>query len=475
MTSRAFDRLLYRPPAQLYHWLRLRVARTAVDEALLQQEQAQWLSPSELERLVDRRVAALLRHAGSSVPYYREVFAESGVDPDTVTGIEDLERLPLLDRDTVSSRREDLVVSGIDTGSLRRNATGGSTGQPVEFYQDAAYQTATAAALRRSEHMCGYQFPQLRIMLWGADRDRPPRSRRMRDLLLRRTLWIDAFGTDEAALAEALGRCETLQPELAVAYASFIALCARFSRSTGIGSGWRPNAIQTSAELLTARDRQLIEDTYGAPVFDRYGCREAGNIAHECDAHEGLHVLSDVNHVEIIVDGRKAPPGTPGEIVVTNLTNLSMPLIRYRTGDIGVLSPTCCPCGRGLPLMSTVLGRSSDMIVGPSGGVHHGEVFSHVFYGRRGVRRFRVEQVSESELKVLIEPSESFDRAMLAELESALLREVDAGFAIRFVVCDELPTTPTGKHRFTVSHLPPTRSGLTAENRPGRLRRSRHR
>jgi phenylacetate-CoA ligase len=447
------DRCVYRPPAGLYHALRRRVARHAVDDALDRQEREQWLETDALRALVDHRIAGLLRHAGTNVPYYREIFREAGVDPESVVGAHDLEKLPFLTRDTVNRRPSGLMTEGLDPGTLRRNASGGSTGEPVVVYQSAAYQTETAAALRRSDHMCGYRFPQLRLMLWGADRDRAPARRRLADYLIRRTLWVDAFRNDEPGTAAALRRCECLQPEFAVAYVSIATDFAQFTRDTGVGSRWRPRAIQTSAELLTADDRRPIEDTCRTAVFDRYGCREVGNIAHECEAHNGLHVLADINHVEIIADDRPAPAGTPGEIVVTNLVNTAMPLIRYRTGDIGVLNAEACPCGRGLPLMRTVLGRTSDIILGPSGQRFHGEVFSHIFYDLPGVRRFRVEQTTLSGLTVWIEPSPDFSPALLGRIEHEILGTTDPAFTVRFQLCDDLPTTPTGKHRFTVSHL----------------------
>src|SRR5207302_1711333 len=106
---------------------------------------------------------------------------------------------------------------------------------------------------------------------------------------------------------------------------------------------------------------------FGCPVFDRYGCREVGNIAHECSAHRGLHVHSDINVVELLVGDRPAAPETAGDVVLTNLTNFVMPIIRYDLGDQAVASASVCTCGRHGPLLERIVGRQVDVTVSPAG------------------------------------------------------------------------------------------------------------
>jgi phenylacetate-CoA ligase len=132
---------------------------------------------------------------------------------------------------------------------------------------------------------------------------------------------------------------------------------ARFVRDEGIG-GIRPKGIISSAEVLTPENRELIETTFGCRVFDRYGCREVSVIASECGEHQGLHINADNLLVETVTD-QGPVRGEDGEVLITDLRNFAMPLIRYRIKDVGRLLPQACGCGRGLPLMRISGGRTS--------------------------------------------------------------------------------------------------------------------
>src|SRR5690606_33754784 len=122
-------------------------------------------------------------------------------------------------------------------------------------------------------------------------------------------------------------------------------------------------AVQSSAETLTDEDRAIIEEGVGAPLYNRYGAREVGNIAHECDHHNGLHLEMEHSIVEIVDDAGRplTEPGAEGDVVVTSLTNGATPLIRYRLGDIARVGQRSCPCGRGSALLDAVLGRITEV------------------------------------------------------------------------------------------------------------------
>src|SRR5262249_8028755 len=132
-------------------------------------------------------------------------------------------------------------------------------------------------------------------------------------------------------------------------------------------SGYRPRGIITSAMVLHNWQRRVIEEVFACRVTNRYGCEEVSLIACECERHEGLHVNADNLLVEVLRDGRPAAPGEPGSVVVTDLSNRAMPLLRYQVGDVAVATDRLCPCGRGLPLLERIEGREADYVVTPSG------------------------------------------------------------------------------------------------------------
>lgn len=421
-------------------------------------EQSQWWPQPRIQELQMRKLGEMLKHAYAQVPFYRRRFDEAGLCPSDVQSFTDLLRLPVLTKREIQAHQDDLMACGIERHRLRENHTGGSTGQPLTFYQDANTIAWSDADKLRNYRMAGYQLGMRWAFLWGADYDaraHKGRKERFKDRFVFNTQWINTFDLTVETLVQAAEQLARWQPRILVAYVSSATLLARLIKARGL-SGIHPLAIQTSAEVLTPDDRRLLEETFGCAVFDRYGCREVGNIAHECSAHQGLHILAENNLLELLdAQGRPVEPGQPGRVVVTNLNNFAMPLIRYENGDMGVASQRICGCGRGLPLMDSINGRITDVITSPSGKLLHGEFFTHLFYKIGGVYQFRVVQETRHDLLIQIVPGSGFDqRAALSFLERTIHQQGDPAFRVRFDVRDNLPPSPSGKYRFTVSEVP---------------------
>ncbi len=421
-------------------------------------DQSQWWPWEKIQQLQIQKLKALLQHAYRNVPFYRQQFESAGITPDDIRSVQDLRQLPLLTKAAMQKHQQELLTTGVDRRRLRENHTGGSTGHPLTFYQDANFIAWHDADLLRNYHMAQYQLGMRWAFLWGSDYDARVHKGwrgRLKDQVIYNLLWINTFDLTTATLERAARQLVEWQPQILVAYVSSATLLARLIHAKGI-RGIRPQAIQTSAEVLTPEDRQLLQETFSCPIFDRYGCREVGNIAHECAAHQGLHLLAENNLLELI-DNNGAPvtPGHVGRVVVTNLNNYAMPLIRYENGDMGIASDHACTCGRGLPLLDSVVGRTTDTISSPSGKLLHGEFFTHLFYKVPGVSQFRVVQHTLHDLLVQLVPGEGFDQQTVCTfLEQSIHQHGDPGFTIRFELHAHLPPASSGKYRFTVSHVP---------------------
>lgn len=164
----------------------------------------------------------------------------------------------------------------------------------------------------------------------------------------------------------------------------------------------------TSAEVLEPADRQLIEEVFGCPVFNRYGCREVGVIASECPAHQGLHIAAEGLLVEIVQGNDPVRPGESGAILVTDLLNLGMPLIRYRIGDMGTWEEGQCPCGRGLPRLREVSGRVTDFLVGADGRLVSGVYLATYVVARRtSLGQVQILQEEPGRVRYRIKPGPS--------------------------------------------------------------------
>jgi phenylacetate-CoA ligase len=416
-------------------------------------------SAAAVRDLQQRKLSALLHHAYEQVPYYRRAFDERSLKPGDIRSAEDLKKLPLLTKAEIQRQREELRARLLPArhGGACMEYTGGSTGHPLAFYQDDHYRAVLLANLARSFALCGWRPGDPRAVLWGSDYDAQIHASlrgRVHDWLGNQ-VYLNAFASSEDELTAFAEQLRRFEPQLLVGYVSSLVAMARVLRRRRTEIPSSLGAIQSSAETLTPAQRELIESTFSCPVFDRYGCREMGNVAHECSVHAGLHVFTDLHVLEIVRDGATAPPGEEGLVVVTNLDNYAMPFIRYVIGDVGALAPASCACGLPFPLLARIQGRTSDIITSPSGRLIHGEFFTHLFYKVEAVRQFQVVQETLQDLTVRIVPGPGFDPAVIGHLESVIREHGDPGFRVETQLVDSIESAASGKFRFTISKVPP--------------------
>jgi phenylacetate-CoA ligase len=434
------------PACMAYVLPRLRADRAAAYRSL---SRSQWLSPEELGGLQDDRLRTIFE-AARSTRWYARLLPSADVcnrHPRQV-----LADLPPLTRSDLQSNLEDISVAQALRRASTENYTGGSTGAPVRFHQSPAFEAWTAAELYRDYEMCnGFRMGERRLFFWGSDidsRDHAGLRGLVRDTLTNQ-IWLDAFGSAEVAPERAATILRRTRPRLVIGYVSTLVDIAR--RLADPPRSIR--GVQTAAEMLTPDQRDVIEHGFGARAFNRYGCREVGNIAHECGDHSGLHLLMENNLTELLDEaGRAVGAGGEGLVTVTNLWNTATPLIRYQPGDVASAGDRKCPCGRGSPKLAAVLGKSADVIVTPSGRRLHGAFFTHLFYNRP-VRRFRVEQTEVGRLDVLVVPDTGYGDHVKRQICAAIGAHGDPAFVIDWREVDAIPASPSGKYRFTVSRL----------------------
>ncbi len=413
-------------------------------------------SRAAIEGIQSEKLRRLIAHAAATVPFWRARFPAQGFDPFKVRSIADLSRLPLLEKEDLRARSDALLMAGRPDPEWIKNASGGSTGTPVVFYQDREYHRRMLADQLRHITWTGVPWWAARAFVWGSDRDSHDHdgaTGRLKDVLAG-VHYLNSFKARDEDYRDFAQECRRARVPILIGYASSLDHFARVVEASGAPSAWRPSAIQSSAERLTPEMRERIERVFGARVFDRYGSREMGNAAHECEAHAGLHVSMERIALEIVRAGRPVPDGEEGEIVVTVLDNLAEPLIRYRVGDVGrkVTGPPCT-CGRAYERIEITAGRTSDVFTSPSGRRIHGEYFTHLFYGKAGVALFRVTQETRERILIEIVRAPSFAEGELESVQDGI-REIDPGFLIEVRYVDDLPIAESGKRRFTVSNVP---------------------
>jgi phenylacetate-CoA ligase len=432
--------------SQVYtSWLRLR-ARLSNDPAfdiLKQIEQEERLPIDQLQQLQLQRLNTLLEQAKA-----KSAFHKQRLPNERLTAFSQIASLPLLTREDIQQHSERIrCETGRPTFS---NATGGSTGNPVNFYQDSQYKAWADALEFLYLSWLHVGVGDKTAAFWGADRDFAEQSFRERmKIKLKRVRPLNSFNVTHERLATYLRMLSNWKPTYIIGYASSLHLAAEaLLKETNIQI--RPIAIRASAEMLYDHQRQAIEQAFATKVYNFYGSREVSHLAAECPAHQGMHTFASGRIVEIVNEqGVPVQPGELGYIVVTDLTNFAFPFIRYRIGDMAVLRSGVCSCGRTWPVLEKITGRSTDIIT-INGKFIHGEFFTHLFYGRPEVKQFQVVQEQGDRLVVRIVTD--LERLDTMPLETMMRTQVGQQARIDFEFVDSIPALKSGKYRFTVNN-----------------------
>jgi phenylacetate-CoA ligase len=413
-------------------------------------EASQWWGAEQLAAVRLHRLRLLLERAYRQVPYYRRIMAARGITPDSITTLADIDALPFLTKPDIRAQSEALKAR--DAGRLTRLNTGGSSGEPLIFFVGRERISHDVAAKWRATRWWGVDIGDPEIVIWGSplELSAQDRVRELRDRLLRTRL-LPAFSMSTGNLDHFIRAIRSRRPRMLFGYPSSLALIARYARS----SGQRMDDLGIRVAFVTAErlyedQRAAIERTFGCPVANGYGGRDAGFIAHQCP-RGGLHISAEDLLVEIVdPQGRVLPEGQAGEIVVTHFATGDFPFIRYRTGDIGVLGPPDCPCGRGLPVLREVQGRATDFVVAQDGTVMHGLALIYVIRDVSGIERFQIIQESLTRTRVLIEAGAAFTPAAADAIVAGLKRRLGSGVRIDVEVVDGIPAERSGKFRYVL-------------------------
>ena len=274
----------------------------------------------------------------------------------------------------------------------------------------------------------------------------------MRDKLLRTQL-LPAFEMSEAKLDQFIATLRAVKPRMLFGYPSALAHIAKHAAKRGVDmTDLGVKVAFVTSERLYDEQRSIIGQAFGCKVANGYGGRDAGFIAHECPAGN-MHLTADDIVVEIVNEvGQVQSPGVAGVIVVTHLSTNDFPFIRYRTGDIGVLGTTPCSCGRGLPLLQEIQGRSTDFVMAENGTVMHGLSLIYILRDLPGVHFFKVIQESRALTRVQLVTDEAFASDSIAKIVTGFKQRLGADVQVVVDLVDNIPAEKSGKFRYIISH-----------------------
>jgi phenylacetate-CoA ligase len=418
----------------------------------------QWNTIEENREIQRKKLYMLIKYAGQNIPYYKRLIKDHHIQFSEDTIFDDIKKFPLLTKDIIRNHLDKLYKFRDNT--YYRNTSGGSTGEPVIFYQDRNYFAWNAATKIFFDEWTGRKIGEPKVKLWGSLRDILEGGQGFKGYLrqqLSGVTTLSAYRMSAKNIYKYVQRINNIKPCLILAYTSSIDELARSIQKHHL-SIYSPKAIMTSAGVLYPEVRARIERVFQAPVFNRYGTREVGDIACNCEKNQGLHIIPNIHYIEILDNqGKEAKPGETGEIVVTLLTNYTMPLIRYKIGDRGIFSEIECSCGRGFPLLKKVEGRIRSMFRNKEGNVVDGGVFIRLFFFRDYIQQYQVVQEAIDYISinlVLIDKTKlkNLDKDF-KEINQVIWKVMGNETKIKYNIVDEIKPSASGKYMYIFSRV----------------------
>jgi phenylacetate-CoA ligase len=440
--------------------LRRRRTLTYLDEY----RRNQWLAPEQIAALQWERLQRLLDHCQREVPFYQRRWRELGITSADIRNLDDFAQLPVLTKSDIRAHADELTADSW-RDRLQYKATGGSTGEPMRFGFTRESNDRRTAVMWRGYEWAGSRMGRRTLFLWGGAVGEPTRAHQFKDRLYNAAFArhvLNSFSMTEANMSRFADAIDAYHPEVIVAYVGPLVRLAQWLIATGRRIH-RPQIIIGAAEALHEFQRQIIEQAFGCPAYNTYGCREFMLIAAECEQRNGLHVNADHLVVELRKPGSQTSSHVAelhaagmhtGEVVITDLFNYGMPFVRYVNGDVATATSSACGCDRGLPLLQRVDGRVLDAIRTPAGHILPGEFFPHMLKDVVGLERFQVVQRRLDQLDLVMVRGPGFDESSLAYIRREVAKVVGDSIELRCEFVDDIPLTPSGKLRVTVSQLP---------------------
>jgi len=419
-------------------------------------EATQYLPEEVLRDHQWTRLRELLTYVHDHNAFYRKRFQQNGIEYNSIMNPEDFARIPVLEKKEIKENIELMISDGYCIRDLIKLKTGGSTGKSLEFFISEECSEMRNACARRHDRWSGWEVGEPFAALWGNPVIPSDLRSRFLSWLLKPGICLDTMNITDDTIMRFAEECNRVKPTLLFGHAHSIFLLAEYMKRMGIDT-IRPRAIISTSMMLMPHERKCIEEVFGFKVTDRYGCEEVSLIASECERHEGMHLNIEHLFIEFIrEDGRPAGPGEYGNIIVTDLMNRAMPFIRYKVDDMGEPSNRRCSCGRGMPLMERVVGRTADFLIRQDGSRVAGvSLIENTLTRIPGIDQMQIIQKDIDYIIINLVDGPGYSSKSQEELIKYM--ENQFGRQVKVEVCrvSHIPSERNGKFRFSICMVSP--------------------
>lgn len=410
---------------------------------------AQGLSDLQAEKL-DK----LIKHAAKTSPWYKKIIHDINLNVDNKISLADLKKFPVTTKLQIRENTEKFISSDYDSQKMPKAKTGGSTGVSLNLFFDIHCQKLRNGAQLYADSFSGWS-PGLRVAaVWGNPPTPKTFKEKLRAFLLERMIYLDTMDLNPGSMTEFVNKWRRFKPEMIFGHSHSIYIFAKFVIDNDIRD-LRPRGIVATSMMLLDHERATIETAFQCRVGNRYGCEEVGLIAVECEKHQGMHINSSHIILECLDhNDQPAPYGTAGKLVITDLNNYGMPLIRYRVEDVGVITDRKCSCGRTTPMLERLEGRVADFLKKVDGGQVAGvSLVERTLTKIPGIEQMQLVQEKLDEIIINrvkgAEFTEGTDTELIKEFRQVF------GDAVSFDIRDTptIPQEKSGKYRFSICKI----------------------
>ncbi len=422
-------------------------------------DESQFWPPERIHNLQKARLKTLLVHAYENTDFYKKRFDDSGFNPYTFRHMDELLALPVLTKDQIRENLQAMVAGNYPNDEIHTSETGGTSGVKMRFYRDNACLGKKEAAIHRFGKWTGWDIGQYMGLVWPAHQDFlgfHTWKSKIKNEFYKRQVVFPAALIDDRMCDDYIGKLMRKRPTMILAFSSPIHELARFIYRKSI-TDIRLKGIISTGEPLYDHQRELVSQVFHCDVFDSYRSREVGPMAQECELHKGMHINAEYLHIEL--DNKKQIKGSTdwiGEVIVTDLLNYGMPFIRYDMGDMAVMNNSSCPCGRGLPMIDKVMGRSLDVFITPDGKLV--STIALVMYlvngapGLIGQMQVLQDAVDHLTFKMTKDPLPTKE---IMDHQKKIVRKIfGESMRITYDFVDGIPKEPSGKYHFAKRLIP---------------------
>lgn len=439
---------------RLYELLRGR----SIWEKVLRLMRQQWLTKHEIQQIQFRKLKKIILHAYNEVPYYREKFDQAGFDPSSFECVSQITEIPILTKNEFQDNYNKMLSANYIHYDGHWDSTGGSTGGPSWFFVGRPAGESIVARDIRFRKWFGFNIGDRKAKLWGAERDIATGSliRSIAKMIFYNVLELNSWTMSTRMMKAYIQRIRNFKPSLIEAYARALFLLSKFAIENDMTQGLDMTAV-ISAESIDEMERDTVESVFGTQVFNRYGSREFGNIAQECNKHNGMHIAAESLVVEEIDTGPNPHP-----LLITDLERYSMPLIRYECGDCGEIIRSRCQCGRNLPRIVDLSGRITDFITTPQGQIVNGTVFAHFLRHIRSIREYQIIQDEINHIIVRVVTASPLQKSGRNRINSSISSFLGENMDIEICRVERIERPPSGKFLTVKSSITDYESILNA-------------